>query len=122
MSLKTGIPKLDELLNGGIKQNKSILFYSSPGVENLPFAHQLLSNRLQNGDHVLYLVNNKKPDAVRFMMENHGWNISKFEKNKQLAFLDAYSGLLGLKSKERFSVENISSIRSEEHTSELQSH
>ena len=110
MNLKTGIPKLDELLNGGIAANKSILFYSTPGVENLPFAYQLLYNRLQQGDHVLYLVNNKKPDAVRFMLKNYDWDISKFEKNKQFAFFDAYSGLLGLKSKERFSVKNFADI------------
>lgn len=110
MNLKTGIPKLDELLNGGIAKNKSILFYSTPGVENLPFAYQLLYNRLQHGDHVLYFVNNKKPEAVRFMLKNYDWDISKFEKNKQFAFLDAYSGLLGLKSKERFSVKNVADI------------
>lgn len=110
MNLKTGIPKLDELLDGGIGKNKSILFYSTPGVENLPFAYQLLYNRLQQGDHVLYLVNNKKPEAVRFMLKNYDWDISEFEKNKQFAFLDAYSGLMGLKSKEKFSVKNPSKI------------
>ncbi len=108
--LKTGIPKLDELLEGGIAQNKSILFYSTPGVENIPFALQLLYNRLQQGDHVLYLVNNKKPGVVRFMLEDYGWDISKFEKNKQFAFFDAYSGLLGLKSAERFSIKNITDV------------
>jgi len=109
--LKTGIPQLDELLGGGIAQNKSILFYSMPGVENLPFAYQLLYNRLQKGENVLYLVNDKKPDAVRFMLKNYDWNISKFEKNKQFAFLDCYSSFLGLKSKERFSIENITDIK-----------
>ena len=92
MNLKTGIPKLDELLEGGIAQNKSILFYSTPGVESLPFALQLLYTRLQQGDHVLYVVNNKKPGAIRFMLEDYGWDITKFEKNKQFAFFDAYSG------------------------------
>jgi len=111
MSLKTGIPKLDELLEGGIAKNKSILFYATPGVENIPFALQLLYNRLQQGDHVLYFVNNKKPDAVRFMLKNYDWSISQFEKNKQFCFLDAYSGLLGLESKERFSMKDIANSK-----------
>jgi len=108
--LKTGIPKLDELLDGGIAKNKSILFYSSPGVEDLPFAFQLLYNRLEQGDHVLYVINNKKPEAVRYMLKNYDWDISKFEKNRQFAFLDAYSALLGLKSEEKFSVQDSSNI------------
>ena len=108
--LKTGIPKLDDLLNGGIGKQKSILFYSTPGVESLPFAYQLLYNRLQQGDHVLYFVDNKKPDAVRFMLKNYDWDISKFEKNKQFYFFDVYSCILGLKSKERFSVKDVTDI------------
>jgi len=108
--LKTGIPKLDELLRGGIQNNASILFYSTPGVENLPFAYQFLYNRLEEGDHVLYFVNNKKPDTVRLMMKSYDWDISEFEKNKQFAFFDAYSGLFGLKSNERFSVGDVKSI------------
>ncbi len=111
MNLKTGIPKLDELLGGGIEENKSILFYSTPGVESLPFAFQLLYNRLQQGDHVLYFVNNKKPDAVRFMLKNYDWDISKFEKNKQFAFFDCYSGFLGLGSEEKFSIEDTKDLK-----------
>jgi small GTP-binding protein len=110
MHLITGIPKLDDLLDGGIRQNKSILFYTYPGVENLPFAFQLLYTRLERGDHVLYFVNNKKPDTVRFMLNNYDFDISKYEKNKKFAFLDAYSGLFGLNSKERFSVKDPSKI------------
>jgi len=105
--LKTGIPKLDDLLEGGIKNNKSILFYSEPGVESIPFAFQLVYTRLQQGDHVLYFVNDKKPETVRLMMKSHGWDISEFEKDKKFAFFDAYSGLLGLDSGERFSVKDV---------------
>jgi len=110
MGLKTGIIKLDELLNGGIKENKSILFYTSPGVEDLPFAFQTLYTRLQEGDHVLYVVTNKKADAVRYMIKNYGWDVSKFEKSRHFAFLDAYSGLMGLKSQEKYSVDDPSII------------
>ncbi len=110
MALKTGIPKLDEALNGGIAKNKSILFYSSPGVESLPFAYQLLYSRLEEGDHVIYLVNNKRPESVRYMIKNIGWDISEFEKNNKFAFLDAYSGLLGAESKEKYSVQDVTDI------------
>ncbi len=111
MNLKTGIPKLDELLNGGINDHKSVLFYSTPGVENLPFAYQFLYSRLNNGDQGLYFVNNKKPDSVRFMLKNYGWDISEFEKNKQFVFCDCYSGLLGFNSREKFFVKDIKNLK-----------
>jgi len=110
MSLKTGIPKLDEVLKGGIAKNKSILLYSYPGVEALPFAFQLLYNRLKDGDHVIYMVDNKKPESVRYMIKNFGWDVSKFEKKNYFAFLDVYSGLLGEESKEKFSVKDVTNI------------
>ncbi len=110
MSLKTGIPKLDDVLKGGIAKNKSILFYSYPGVEALPFAYQLLCKRLEDEDHVIYIINNKKPESVRYMIKNFGWDVSNFEKKDRFAFLDVYSALLGEESKEKFSVKDTTDI------------
>ena len=94
MALKTGIPKLDEMLGGGLAENKSILFCSDRGVEDLQFAQQFLFTRLNQGDHAIYFVNNKKPETVRFMLKNYDWDISKFEKNKMFSFFDVYSGMI----------------------------
>jgi hypothetical protein len=111
MALKTGIPRLDDILNGGLGENKSILFYSVPGVENLQFAQQLFYTRLKEGDSGLYFVNNKKPAIVRHMFKNYDWDITKFERKGKLAFFDCYSALLGLKSRENFSVKDTTNLR-----------
>lgn len=104
--LKTGIAKLDQLLDGGIKKNSSVLFCSTPGVENLQFAQQILHNQLKNGGHGLYFVDNKKPSAVRFMLKNYDWDVEPYEKKGVFSFFDCYSGLISQPSKERFFVEN----------------
>jgi len=111
MALKTGIPKLDEILNGGLEENKSVLFYSVPGVENLQFAQQLLYTRLCEGDHGLYFVNNKKPTIVRHMMKSYDWDIARFERKGTFAFIDCYSGLMGINSKEKFYVKETTNLR-----------
>ena len=102
MLVKTGIPKLDGLLNGGIKANKSVLIYAYPGIESLQFAQNLFYNRLKSGDHGVYFVNNKKPDAVRYELKEYDWDLDGYEKKGIFSFLDCYSGLTKLKSKERF--------------------
>jgi len=106
MILATGIPKLDEVVGGGIPAYKSVLLYAKPGVENTEFAMQMLNYRLKKGDKGLYLVNNKKPDAVRYLLSKYDWNLSDFEKKNALFFLDCYSGMLSQPSKEKFSVED----------------
>ncbi len=110
MILKTGIPKLDEALQGGISKNKSMMLYSTPGVESIPFAFQLLHTRLEEGDKVIYLVNNKKPDSVRFMIKDYGWDVSEYEKKGMFVFFDAYSGLIGLESEERYKTKEVNNL------------
>jgi len=111
MALKTGIPKIDEILNGGLEENKNILFYSVPGVENLQFSQQLLYTRLCEGNHGLYFVNNKKPAIVRHMMKSYDWDVARFERKGTFAFIDCYSGLMGINSKEKFYIKDTTNLR-----------
>jgi hypothetical protein len=103
MRLQTSIPKLDELIGGGIEPTKSLLFYSQPGIDSSFFAQQLLFYRLQEGDHGLYLVNNKIPALVKKKLEEFDWNLERYEKKGAFAFFDCYSGFIGAVSEERFS-------------------
>ena len=111
MQLTTGIPKLDEALNGGIPAQKSILLCAEPGVENTEFAMQILYHRLQNGDKGLYLTNNKKPDTVRYLLSKYDWNLTDFEKKGVFTFLDCYSGLIAQPSDAKFYVEDPTDLK-----------
>ena len=103
MRLQTSIQKLDELMNGGIESSKSVLFYSQPGIDETSFAQQFLFYRLEKGNHVLYLVNNKIPSLIKKKLDGFGWDIEKYEKKGLFAFFDCYSGFLGGVSEEKFS-------------------
>jgi hypothetical protein len=93
--LKTGIPKLDESLRGGIKEGSVSVFYSEPGVENAEFAYELVFSNLKNNANVFYFVNNKKPETVKEIMRHYGWDTTSFESNDKFFFIDAYSALIG---------------------------
>jgi hypothetical protein len=101
--LQTSIPKLDELMNGGIEPAKSVLFYSQPGVDDSSFVQQILFYRLQKGDNALYLINNKMPEILKSKLKDLDYDTEKFERNGSFALFDCYSNYLGISSEEKFS-------------------
>jgi hypothetical protein len=102
--LKTGIPKLDMPLGGGIKPCSIILFWAQPGIENAPFAYQFVIERMDKGDKGVYVIESKRTDTVKQEMEEYGWDIKEYLEEETFTFIDAYSGLIHAPSKERFIV------------------
>jgi small GTP-binding protein len=109
--LSTGITKLDENLGGGILEGSSVIFYSEPGVENLEFACQTMFANLLNKKKCLYFVNNKKPETVKEIMQQYGWDVSDFEKSGAFSFIDNYSCLIGLKANSELFIKDPSDIK-----------
>ncbi len=104
--IKTGIPKLDEPLGGGVKPCSIILFWAQPGVENAPFAYQFIIERLGQGDQGVYVIESKRTDTVAQEMHDYGWDIKEYMDDGTFTFVDAYSGLIHAPSKERFIVKD----------------
>ena len=100
--MKTGISKLDYLLDGGIKEKSSVLFCAEPGIPNEEFAQQLLFTNLEAGREGLYFVDNKSPFIIKKVLNEYGWSPEKYEKSNQLFFIDDFSGLFSHSSKEKF--------------------
>ncbi len=109
--VKTGVPKLDEVLYGGLKPQSSVLLCSQPGVENVEFALQALFNRLKAGDSGLYLVNNKSPDVVKNLAEEYGWDLDNYHQQGTFAFFDAYSTLISIKPKTEYYLDQPGDIK-----------
>lgn len=61
---KTYIPKLDDLLGGGIKEGSSIMFSASPGVDYEAFGYQMLNGRVEEGDRGFIFTNVSEPDNI----------------------------------------------------------
>ena len=104
--LKTGIPHLDDMLKGGIKQDSTTAFWGKPGVELAPFAYQLISKRLDEGNKVVYLTILKSPETVLSEIKYYGWDLQDYYDSEKLIFIDGYSELLKRPSKEKFIVDN----------------
>lgn len=55
MPINTGLPKLDNALNGGFPENRATLVVGGPGVGKSTFAMQYLQEGLDNGDNCLFV-------------------------------------------------------------------
>ena len=109
--IQTGISKLDEYLKGGIPHGKSLIYYTSPGVEGNVFGMQTLYHNLSAGKKCVFVASSSNPQAIRDVFGEFGWELNDY--NERLFIVDAYSGLVGSISKEKYVVddpENIDSI------------
>lgn len=106
--VETGIPKLDEFLNGGIPKGKSLVYYIQPGVEGEVFGIQTVYNSLKNGGNCVLVVSSTIPDILKSQFKEFGWDIQPFVS--RLFCVDAYNPLIGAPSNEKYVVSNPDSI------------
>lgn len=104
MMLKTGIPKLDELLGGGVPAGKSLLFFTQPGIEGDVFGMQTLYNALTGGLRAAYVLTMSPPYEFFESMRELGWEVSDSEHH--LLVIDGYSKLIGMDSKAKYVVDD----------------
>ncbi|MEE8167659.1 MAG: ATPase domain-containing protein [Candidatus Hydrothermarchaeales archaeon] len=107
--IKTGIPKLDDYLHGGIPKGKSICYYTQPGVAGEVFGMQTLISHLEQGGKGLFITTTIEPSMVREEFMDYGWDIERY--GDRFAILDAFSGLMGIQSDERYVVDDPGDIQ-----------
>ena len=107
---KTGIPKLDEYLKGGIPIGKTLLYFASPFVESDVFVMQTVYTNLAADEVCYYITSNCSPDVARAAFMEYGWDTGKFARHFEV--VDAYSALVGATSTERLNVKDPESIES----------
>lgn len=110
MMIETGIPKLDDFLQGGIPEGKTICYYIQPGVEGDVFGMQTLINNLERGGSGVFITSTMDPQIIREYFKEYGWELEKY--GDRFEILDAYSGLMGIESNEKYVVEDPSNIES----------
>ncbi|MEW6329033.1 MAG: GTP-binding protein [Candidatus Micrarchaeota archaeon] len=101
--LQTGIPKLDEMLSGGVGEGGAILLLGTPGIDATMFACHMLIHNLRKGAKGLYFVGNKLPQSVQESIGRTTWGAGVCQK---LVFIDGFSGSVGMKSGARYVVKN----------------
>jgi len=108
---KTYIPKLDDLLGGGVKEGASIMFSASPGVDYEAFGYQMLNGRLDEGTSGFIFTNVEEPESIIYEFRSYGWDIESHIENGNLFFVDGSSPFLGMPSDQRYTVNDYSEIK-----------
>lgn len=109
--VKTGIPGLDEILNGGIPKRNIVLLSGGPGTGKSIFSYQYLWNGLQMNEPGIFVALEEHPVQVRINMAQFGWDVRKYERDGLFAIVDAFTGGVGEAAKrERYVVNDIDNI------------
>ena len=85
----TGIPGLDEIIDGGFSKNNIIALSGSTGSGRTTFATQFLVNgALQYKEPGLYLSFDEPKFSIFSNMTSFGWDLPKMEREKQVVFIE----------------------------------
>jgi circadian clock protein KaiC len=73
--ISTGIAGLDDILAGGLPQNRLYLVQGTPGVGKTTLALQFLLEGVRQGESVLYITLSETETEVRQVAGSHGWSL-----------------------------------------------
>ncbi|MFO7619033.1 MAG: ATPase domain-containing protein [Thermoplasmata archaeon] len=80
--IKTGIFGLDQLIEGGVRDNTAIVIVGSSGTGKTTFAMQFLMHGIENGEQGLYVTMEESPEQLMKEAEMLGWDMKKhYEKS-----------------------------------------
>ena len=101
---QTGIPGLDDLVEGGFPRGRTILLTGPTGTGKTIFGMQFLHHGASIAEPGILLTLEEKPKHLRQEMKQLGMDILSMEKEGKLAIIDASLVRLGLESDEKFTL------------------
>jgi KaiC/GvpD/RAD55 family RecA-like ATPase len=104
--VKTGVPGLDELMEGGFPEKSCILLIGPPGCGKSIMSQQFVYQGVKEKHPVIYVTLDTSPEEIMDNMKRFGW---KIKEDKNLSFVDAYSWRVG-KANQKYSISNLSNI------------
>lgn len=78
--IKTGIPGLDGLLQGGFIQGSAYLLTGTTGTGKTIFGCQFLWHGLQKGETGVYITLEEDPADIKEDVRQFGWDFEEYEK------------------------------------------
>lgn len=93
--VSTGIPGMDEILNGGFPKRNVVLLSGGPGTGKTIFAQQFLFGGLKKGEPGIYVALEEHPVQVRLNMAQFGWEVRHYEEKREFAIVDAFTAGIG---------------------------
>ncbi|RZV06322.1 KaiC/GvpD/RAD55 family RecA-like ATPase [Natrinema hispanicum] len=76
MAVSTGIEKLDEILDGGFQENRTVLVTGPPGAGKSTLAMNFLQAGLENDEHCTYISTEQTPDELRDTFEPFSFDLT----------------------------------------------
>lgn len=93
----TGIPGLDELIEGGFPRERSILLSGTCGSGKTTFAVQYLYNGITQYNEPGILISlEQDPKELKSDMSRYGFDLDKLEKEGKLIIIDASLSRIGI--------------------------
>jgi circadian clock protein KaiC len=86
--IKSGISKLDSVMQGGLKEGSITLVDGGAGSGKTIFALQFLMEGLRAGENCLYITFEEKKEKLYDDMAALDWKFSDYEAKKQLTYLE----------------------------------
>ena len=101
----TGVGLVDSLLPEGYPSGSAVLVMGDPATGKTTLIVQLVIQALKKGRDVVYATLDDFPDGVRESIRLMGLDSRNYEQEgrRRLVFIDCYSFLVGMKSKEQYS-------------------
>ena len=87
--IPTGVPELDALIEGGLREGKTYLVVGQPGAGKSVLSLQFLVRGLLEKEKCLYVAIDEKPSDVIEQATSLGWDLAPFIESKEFLILDA---------------------------------
>ena len=105
--LPTGVPGLDDLLNGGIPDRRVVLIVGGPGSGKTTLASQFLYKGISDyNENGIFVSIDEGKEHYYSEMANFGWDFAQAEKDGKFAFLDATKMSRAAMLRERMNLES----------------
>lgn len=85
---RTGVPGLDDVLNGGLPEGRTTLVTGGPGCGKSVFGLQFIYSGAISGEPGIYFSFEERPDNIRANAMTFGWNLSALEERGLAAVVD----------------------------------
>lgn len=85
--VSSGIPGLDEMVNGGFPKSSVIVLLGSCGTGKTTFSLQFLMSGLMRKENCMLITLEESVDSIVKNGQTFGWDIETYLKNKQLSIL-----------------------------------